>query len=173
MFCIKVILYICFEIKNLEAMKKIIEPAAYGIRPISFSRYLISPKSEIYETDVKIKKYKGFDVEFVEHIELDGTHIRFKIKKINNEKVNNFFHSSEVRDYIDNIINKVFERINGDKESVENDKLFLKATSKSSELDMIDSLLINAIYNYKQTNWCFKYLYDKGVSLNVLSKYLY
>jgi len=151
-------------------MKKIIQKATYGTGTISLSRYLIEPEKEIYETSIKNKKYKGFDVEFVEHLNLDKSHLRYVIKTINGNKVN--IHSSEVKNYINNIINRVFEKINGNKESVENDKLFLKAIKKTDSYEMIDSLLINARYNGKQFNWCFKYLYEKGIEINILAKYL-
>tara|TARA_R100000329_G_scaffold151048_1_gene145685 strand:+ start:2586 stop:3065 length:480 start_codon:yes stop_codon:yes gene_type:complete len=151
-------------------MKIIKEPAIYGSIPISRDNYIIQPERNIYETDLKIKFYKGFKVEFVEHLTMDKKHYRFIIKKINGEKVN--IHYSEVRNYIDDLIKRVFERINGVKVSVENDRLFVRAIKQTDELDVVDSLLLNARYNFAQFNYCFEYLYKRGISIQVLCDYI-
>ena len=151
-------------------MKIIKEKAKYGRLPISLSTYVIEQERDIYETNLKSNYYKGFEVEFVEHLNLDKSHLRFVIKKINGNKVN--VHISEVRKYIHNLINRVFKKINGNKESVENDRLFNNAIKKTDFNDTIDSLLINARYNGKQFNWCFEYLYNKGMSVAELAVFL-
>lgn len=160
---------------NQDTMKIIIKKAVYGRLPISLSRYLIEGEREIYETDIKSKKYKGFTVEFVEHLNLDKTHLDYIVKKVNGQKVD--LHYTEVRKYIDRLIERVFEKINGNKESCLDDVFFTsdiyvkKAKTQTLE-ERADTLLINARYKGSQTNWCFEYLYEKGLSLPILATYL-
>ena len=156
-------------------MKTITKEAVYNRLPISQTLYLEEAERKIYETDIKNKQYKGFNIEFVEHLNLDETHIRFIIKKINGKKVD--VHSSEVRKYVDNVISRVFERINGRKESCLDDVFFTKESyiekmKNESIEETATRLLINARYNGKQFNWCFEYLYSKGVSIAILAEYL-
>ena len=156
-------------------MKKIIKKAVYASMPISLTRHLVEAEREIYETDIKSMKYKGITVKFVEHLNLDKTHLDYVIKKVNGKKVN--LHHTEVRKYIDRLFELVFERINGRKQSCLDDVFFtkdyyVKQIKNQTLEERAEVLLLNARYNGKQFNWCFEYLYKKGLSLQILSTFL-
>ena len=154
-------------------MKKIIKKAVY--HRIYRSDHCVEPEREIYETDIKSAFYRGFEVEYVEHSNLDKSHICYVVKKVNGFKVR--FQYFETRKHIDRQIERVFEKINGRKESCLNDVFFTKESyairMRNEDLEKTASrLLINARYNGKQFNWCFEYLYNKGLSIPVLASFL-
>jgi hypothetical protein len=156
-------------------MKKITKKAVYGRLPISLSLYCVQPEREIYETDIKSAFYKGFEVEYVEHLNLDKSHIGYIVKKVNGFKVK--IHHLETRKHIDQEIERVFEKINGNKQCCLDDVFFTKESyierMKNEDLEeTARRLLINARYNGKQFNWCFEYLYKKGLSIPVLASFL-
>ena len=159
-------------------MKTIIEPATYSYRNYPSGRFQTSPSIKVYELKPIIKHYRGFEVEIVERIKYKSKqHHRFIIKKINGEKMKIGFCSGNVRSYIDRKIKNLFDKkINGNKTSVENDILFVKYINKFNEnkIDLYEvaiGLLINNRYNGKQLNWCFKYLYEKGLPISDLVKF--
>jgi len=155
----------------------IIIPAEYSYRNYPSGRYQVYPSVKVVESELMTKTYKGFEVSFIERTRvLNGEHFGYVIKTINGKKVKDV-SAGNVRTYIDSQISQVFEKINGNKQSCLDDMFFTKEKyvewMKSVDLiEIADRLLINGRYNGRQFNWCFEYLYNKGMSIVELATYL-
>ncbi len=152
-------------------------PAQYSYRNYPSGRYQVSPSIKVVESELITKTSKGFKVSFIERTRvLNGNHFDYVIKEINGEKVKDI-SAGNVRAYIDNKISQVFKRINGNKQSCLDDVYFTKEkyVERLKTEDFFDTamrLLVNGRYNGKQSNWCFEYLYNKGMSIAELAKFL-
>ena len=133
-------------------------------------------KATIIPAETIIKTYKGFEIAFVERTKVsNGEVYDYVVQTINGEKVN--VSSNRARTYIDSKVSNLFEKINGNKQSCLDDRFFTKESyvNKMNNEDLFETasrLLINGRYNGKQTNWCFDYLYNKGMSVQDLVKFL-
>ena len=157
-------------------MKTYTIPAEYSYRNYPSGRFCVAPPTKVVESEVTIKTYRGFEIAFVERTKvLSGGVYDYMLQAINGEKVN--VQANKARTYIDSKIANVFKKINGNKQSCLDDKFFTKESyiNKMNNEDLIETaerLLINGRYNGKQTNWCFEYLYSKGMSVSELAKFL-
>ena len=157
-------------------MKTYTIPAEYSYRNYPSGRFCVAPPTKVVESEVTIKTYRGFEIAFVERTKvLSGGVYDYMLQAINGEKVN--VQANKARTYIDSKIANVFKKINGNKQSCLDDKFFTKESyiNKMNNEDLIETaerLLINGRYNGKQTNWCFEYLYNKGMSVSELAKFL-
>ena len=157
-------------------MKTYTIPAEYSYRNYPSGRFCVAPPTKVVESEVTIKTYRGFEIAFVERTKvLSGGVYDYMLQAINGEKVN--VQANKARTYIDSKIANVFKKINGNKQSCLDDVFFTKESyvNKMNNEDLFETacrLLINIRYNGKQINWCFEYLYNKGMSISELSEFL-
>ena len=157
-------------------MKTYTIPAEYSYRNYPSGRFCVAPPTKVVESEVTIKTYRGFEIAFVERTKvLSGEVYDYILQAINGEKVN--VKANKARTYIDSKIANVFKKINGNKQSCLDDVFFTKESyvNKMNNEDLFETacrLLINIRYNGKQINWCFEYLYNKGMSISELAEFL-
>ena len=157
-------------------MKTYTIPAEYSYRNYPSGRFCVAPPTKVVESEVTIKTYRGFEIAFVERTKvLSGGVYDYMLQAINGEKVN--VQANKARTYIDSKIANVFKKINGNKQSCLDDVFFTKESyvNKMNNEDLFETacrLLINIRYNGKQINWCFEYLYNKGMSISELAEFL-
>jgi len=157
-------------------MKITLIPAEYSYRNYPSGRFCVAPATKVVDSETIIKTYKGFEIAFVERTKVsNGEVYDYVVQTINGDKVN--VSSNRVRTYIDSKISNLFEKINGNKQCCLDDIFFTKESyvNKMNNEDLFETasrLLINGRYNGKQTNWCFNYLYNKGMSIQDLVKFL-
>ena len=151
-------------------------PAEYSYRNYPSGRFCAVPATKVVESEVIIKTYRGFEIAFIERTKVsNGEVYDYVLQTINGDKVN--VGANRARAYVDSKISQVFERINGNKQSCLDDVFFTKESyvNKMNNEDLFETacrLLINIRYNGKQSNWCFEYLYNKGMSVQELSEFL-
>tara|TARA_R110000744_G_C18976165_1_gene518736 strand:+ start:49 stop:528 length:480 start_codon:yes stop_codon:yes gene_type:complete len=159
-------------------MKKLqtLIPAEYSYRNYPSGRFCVAPATKVVDSEVTTKTYRGFEIAFIERTKVsNGEVYDYVLQTINGEKVN--LGANRARTYIDSKISHLFEKINGNKQSCLDDIFFTKESyiNKMNNEDLFETasrLLINARYNGKQINWCFDYLYKKGMSIQDLTKFL-
>lgn len=155
----------------------IIIPAKYSYRNYPSGRYQSAPSIKVEVSESITKNYKGFEISFVERTRVsNGENYDYVIESINGKKIKDL-SAGNVRTYIDSKISSVFKKINGNKQSCLNDVFFTKEKyvelMKNEDLfETANRLLVNGRYNGKQFNWCFEYLYNKGMSVSQLSNFL-
>ena len=157
-------------------MKTYTIPAEYSYRNYPSGRFCAVPATKVVESEVIIKTYRGFEIAFIERTKVsNGEVYDYVLQTINGNKVN--VRANGARAYVDSKISQVFKRINGNKQSCLDDVFFTKESyvNKMNNEDLFETasrLLINGRYNGKQFNWCFEYLYNKGMSVQELSEFL-
>jgi|TARA_R110002153_G_C13032066_1_gene468825 hypothetical protein len=158
-------------------MKTYLIPAEYGYRNYPYGKYCAFPSVKVEESELITKSYKGFEVSFVKRSRVsNGETYDYILKTINGKEVKDCSYRN-VRTYIDSKIESVFKKINGNKQSCLDDVFFtkdkyIKRMQNEPLIETADSLLINGRYNGKQINWCFEYLYNNGMSISELAKFL-
>ena len=158
-------------------MKTYIIPAEYSYRNYPSGRFCVAPPTKVEESELITKSYKGFDVSFVKRSRVsNGETYDYILKTINGKEVKDCSYRN-VRTYIDSKTSQVFKKINGNKQSCLDDRFFTKESyiNKMNNEELIETaerLLMNARYNGKQTNWSFEYLYNKGMRISELAKFL-
>ena len=152
-------------------------PAEYSYRNYPSGRFCVAPSTKVIESEVMTKSYRGFEVSFTERTRVsNGENYDYLVKAINGKQMKDDNYS-KVRGYIDSKISSVVKKINGNKQSCLDDVFFTKESyvKRMQNEDIMETasrLLINGRYNGKQTNWCFDYLYKKGMSIQDLAKFL-
>ena len=157
-------------------MKVTLIPSEYSYRNYPSGRFCVAPSTKVVESEINTKTYRGFEIAFIERTKvLNGEHYDYILNTINGSVVN--VKTNQARAYVDRKIANVFEKINGNKQSCLDDVFFTKESyiNKMNNEDLTETaerLLMNARYNGKQKNWCFEYLYNKGMSVSELAKFL-
>ena len=158
-------------------MKTYLIPAQYGYRNYPYGKYCAFPSVKVEESELITKSCKGFEVSFVKRSRVsNGETYDYILKTINGKEVKDCSYRN-VRTYINSKIESVLKKINGNKQSCLDDVFFtkdkyIKRMQNEPLIETADRLLINGRYNGKQINWCFEYLYNKGMSISELAKFL-